>query len=231
MKKILIVSCTARPFNEIYKTDIYTSIKMNEIDADYEILADNKQGLPARYNEFIAEMYKDKYEFIVFAHDDLYIDEFGQSLKLKLFRAFDELKYGIIGIAGGINPRIQFPALWHIMCNREDQRGQAAHPVSNKGEIFTTSFGHTPSRVVIADGCFLAVHLPTVLAAKWKFNENYTFHHYDLSSCIDAHKKGIKIGVYPIHVIHSSPGLVEGVDHKPWKDSNDKFLAEYNVKA
>jgi hypothetical protein len=47
-----------------------------------------------------------------------------------------------------------------------------------------------------------------------------------MASCIDANRKGLKIGVYPIHVIHQSPGLLS-VEDKLWKTSNEKFLQEY----
>jgi hypothetical protein len=89
-----------------------------------------------------------------------------------------------------------------------------------------TAFGPTPSRVALIDGLFMAIHLPSILDKGWRFNENYTFHHYDLASCIDANRKGLKIGVYPIHVIHQSPGLLS-MEDKLWKDSNQKFLQEY----
>jgi hypothetical protein len=76
----------------------------------------------------------------------------------------------------------------------------------------------------------MAVHVPSIMKTSWKFNENYTFHHYDLASCIDANRQRLKIGVAPINVIHSSPGLMS-VNDAIWSKSNDQFLKEYGTGA
>lgn len=225
MKPVLIVSCTQQSNQE--DTQLWKSWNEFTDKHDYytiEFIANNTKGLSECYNKFITTNNAEKYDFIVFVHDDMFIDD----LKLidKLYKAHNELGYDIIGIAGGINPEIRYPALWHLMCTKNHHRGQASHP-SGKGQIYTTAFGPTPSRVVIADGCLLAIHLPTAIKMNWKFNENYKFHHYDISSCIDAHLKGMKVGVYPIHTIHSSPGL-DSLEDKNWYNSNNLFLKEYS---
>ncbi len=40
--------------------------------------------------------------------------------------------------------------------------------------------------------------------------------------------KKLKIGVYPINVIHRSPGLLS-VENPVWKSSNETFIKEYGV--
>ena len=89
-----------------------------------------------------------------------------------------------------------------------------------------TSFGPTPSRVVLVDGLFMAVSLKSALDSDWKFNESFTFHHYDLSSCLDANAKGLKIGVSPINVIHGSPGL-RSINETKFIQSEKIFLETY----
>lgn len=230
-KPVLIISATKVSNDKEHHTDLHNSytkmyIQTEDVNVDINMVTSNTDGLSKTYNKFLIEYYAKFYDFIVFTHDDVYIDDL--NLACKLYDAHNRLQYDLIGVAGGIDPAIKHPALWHIMSERHNQRGAVAHPCG-PDQIYTTVFGPTPSRVVIIDGCFMAVHLPTALQKGWKFNENYEFHHYDISSSIDAHRLGMKVGVYPINIIHSSPGLVGGLNEPVWKASNEKFLKEYGV--
>jgi hypothetical protein len=224
--KVIIVSCTRKLKEEANTLPLFRSWKdgLNTPNYKLDISWENTDGLPVVYNRKLQE-YKDSgAEFMVCVHDDVYIDD----LKLyeKLQTANTKLGYNIIGLAGGLNPRLKDPALWHVMTDRNQQRGEVAHPAGNTNQTMTTPFGPTPSRVAIIDGLFMAVHIDTVAKTNWKFNENYKFHHYDLASSIDANRAQLKIGVYPIHVIHSSPGLLS-IHDKGWAKSNQDFLQEY----
>jgi len=223
--KVIIVSCTRKLEIEANSLPLYRSWKdgLNTPTYKLDITWENTDGMPKVYNRKIEEYKNSGAEFVVCVHDDVYIDDLKLYEKLKMGYS---LGYNIIGLAGGLNPRLTNPALWHIMTERNQQRGEVSHPAGSQNQTMTTAFGPTPSRVAIADGLFLGIHLESVSKTKWKFNENYTFHHYDISSCIDANREKLKIGVYPIHVIHSSPGLLS-VHEKAWADSNELFLKEY----
>lgn len=191
--------------------------------ADLDIVWENSEGLSKVYNRKMKQHAGGGVEFIVFVHDDVYIDD----LKLveKLSIAHNSLGYDIIGVAGSAGLKVAYPSLWHLMSDPKDRRGFVSH-FAAPGQIICSSYGGTPSRVVAADGLFLGVHLPTALERGWKFNESYEFHHYDVSSCLDAVRLGLKVGVYPIHLIHDSPGL-ESLSNPQWNASNQKFLSEY----
>lgn len=223
--KVALVSCTRKLQEEANSLPLYRSWKdgLNTPNYKLDIVWNNEDGMPTVYNRKLQEYKNTDVEFVVCVHDDVYIDDLKLYEKLKQANA---LGYSLIGLAGGLNPRLINPALWHIMVERNQQRGEVAHPAGNNNQTMTTSFGPTPSRVAIMDGLFIAVHMPSVTKTDWKFNENYSFHHYDISSCIDANRKGLKLGVYPIHVIHSSPGLLS-IHDKMWAASNEKFLEEY----
>ena len=114
------------------------------------------------------------------------------------------------------------------MAKKEHRRGFIHHSVGGM-QTEATNFGPTPAEVIILDGVFIAIHLPSILASGWRFNENYRFHHYDMASCLEAFKLGLKMGVFPIHLIHLSQGL-DSFSDKAWRESNDLFLAEYGPK-
>jgi glycosyltransferase involved in cell wall biosynthesis len=202
-----------KSFNEILNTTCHL-----------RLIRGNSRGLSACYNGAIECTPAD---WLVFVHDDVYIDD--SRLTHKLDEAYNKHGFDIVGLAGCLNPTIKPHNLWHIMAERKDLRGQVAHPAGAPGQIMTTPFGPTPSRVTLIDGLFMAVRTESIKNTNWKFNENYTFHHYDLSSCIDANQAKLKIGVYPIHVVHSSPGL-KSLEDTTWKNSNERFLKEYNAR-
>jgi len=224
--KVVIVSCTRKLREEAKTLPLYRSWTdgLNTPNYKLDITWENTEGMPVVYNRKIQEYKNTDVEFLVCAHDDVYIDDLKLYEKLQLSK--EKLGYDIVGLAGGLNPRLTNPALWHVMTDRNQQRGEVAHPAGNNNQTMTTAFGPTPARVAIVDGLFLAIHLPSISKTNWKFNENYTFHHYDISSCIDANRAKLRIGVYPIHVIHSSPGLLS-IHDEAWSKSNEKFLKEY----
>ena len=209
---------------DIKSTPYYKSVAKLGIKVYMAFNEHNTQGLSKRYNDFL-EKCKDKYEYIVFVHDDVYIDDLAICEKLeKAHEQFD-----IVGLAGGINPKIQKPALWHLMCggfHSGNLRGAVAHPAGSN-EIAMTSFGITPCRVAVLDGLFLSIKTSSIKNTNWKFNENYTFHHYDIASSLDANNMKLKLGVAPIWAIHSSPGLLD-INNKLFVDSEERFIREYS---
>lgn len=223
MKKILVVSCTQRSRQEQKQLKIYESAKLLKGEVKLKIHYNNTRSLSSVYNEYINSRTLRDHDIALFVHDDVYIDDL--KLRGKLYSAAS--MFDIIGLAGCDKPVVKKPVLWHLMSDRSNWRGFVAHPVqSNDDMLSVTSFGPTPSRVCIIDGLFMAVNLRSVIDADWKFNENFSFHHYDISSCLDANKKRLKIGVTPIHVIHDSPGLLSTEDPL-WRASEEKFLELY----
>lgn len=217
----LIVSCTKQSDKE--KTLLYQSIK--SLDYDYAFCCNNTTGLSKMYNRFLTkDYYNNEYKYVIFVHDDVWIDDAQISSKLNE-AMHGESKFDIVGLAGTRNPQIKHPALWHIMGERKDHRGYAGHIFGNHKVM--TGFGPTPDRVTIIDGLFVAVNVERALETGWKWNENFDFHHYDISSCIDANAKGMRIGVWPINVFHASPGLAS-LEDVAWSKSNEKFLQLYS---
>jgi len=111
--KIAFYFCTRS--KEPKKTLAYRSLEdiKNNSQNNFEILysADNTAGLSINYNNTIAK-YQDDFDYIIFLHDDVYVDDF--NICNKLIKAHKQ--YDIVGLAGGINPVLQEPVLWHLMC-------------------------------------------------------------------------------------------------------------------
>lgn len=226
--KVVIVSCTQKGPNQHSEVLLYQSFESGGMSrfAKLDMVWENTEGLSAVYNRKISEYANSGVDFLVFVHDDVYIDDLKLEDKLNMARF--NLGFQIIGVAGAVALKIEFPALWHIMTGKNEGRGFVHHSVGGP-QTAVVNFGPTPSEVLVMDGLFMAIHLPSILASRWRFNEAYRFHHYDLASCLDAAKHGVKMGVFPIHLIHLSKGLAS-VEDKVWRESNDRFLAAYAPK-
>lgn len=223
MKPILIVCCTKGKKAE---TKLYKSLSMlSKQEVKLVFHENNTTGLPSIYNQYINHKTLKKHDIVCFIHDDVYVDDL--RLKGKLYNCLPS--FDIVGLAGCLKPILRPPILWHRMSTRENQRGYVMHSLKTAHDepgVMCSSFGYTPSRVVMIDGLFMAVNIKRAVQVEWKFNEAFTFHHYDIASCLDANKKQLRIGVTPINVIHDSPGL-RSLDDIKFKQSEQKFLELY----
>jgi hypothetical protein len=182
------------------------------------VIYENKEGLPKVYNKFLTE--ENRIKRLIFVHDDVIIEDLFWKEKLTL--AFE--KYDIVGLAGSKKCDLSSPVTaWHMMCNREDLVGEVAH--SHEKKIWTTIFGPTESRALILDGLFIAVDVKKLLDTNTKFDENFNFHHYDITFCLSANKNKLKMGVYPLRVVHF--GLGDSMNSKEWSESSEKFKSLY----
>lgn len=182
-----------------------------------KIIFENNTGLPALYNSFINEENKD--QRIVFVHDDVLIEDI--FLEEKLDIAFE--KYDIVGLAGSKKCDLSKPPAWHLMSEREHHVGEVAH--SHQKKIWTTVFGPTDSRALVLDGLFIAVNVQKLLETNTRFDENFDFHHYDITFCLKANQNKLKMGVYPIKVVHF--GLGDSMNTPQWHQSAEKFKKLY----
>ena len=209
--------------NRARDTILYNTSKfLTDIKIHIEENNNGVKGLSQYYNECLKE-FKEK-DFIVFVHDDVHIQNIDIQYQIKLGLS----KFDVIGVAGCLNPKIIEKNLWHWMCeDKSNWRGIAGHP--HDGESFyVTSFGPTPARVAVLDGVFLAMKPKKILDAGIKFDEQFTFHHYDIDFSLQCNKNKVKLGVWPILINHNSPGLRDF--NNVWTDSNNKFINKWKNK-
>jgi hypothetical protein len=76
------------------------------------------------------------------------------------------------------------------------------------------------------DGLFIAVNVDRLLDTNTRFDEDFDFHHYDISFCLIANKNKLKIGVYPIRVVHF--GLGDSMMSPEWSKSQVVFKNKYS---
>jgi len=185
-----------------------------------EILYKNTTvGLSKYYNNIIETRYND-FETIILCHHDVSLEYVNLN---SVNQGLNE--YDVLGVAGGLNPKIIEKNLWHWMMPKEDYRGIAGHTLNEK-QLFLTSFGPTPSRVTVLDGVFLAFNPKKIFSSKARFDEKFLWHHYDIDFSLTCNKHKLKLGVWPIIVNHQSPGLRD-LNDKGWNESNEYFKKKW----
>lgn len=226
--RVLVVSATAKEEKDRHQLLLFRSFQSvlgaGKGSVDLDITYANRKGLPAVYNGKLREYADSGYEFIIFCHDDVYIDD--ANLAAKLTRARNAFGAELIGVAGASNPTISSPTLWHRMCAKETWRGAVQHPSSDGAGFSTSAYGKSPSPVDLLDGLLLAVHTESAIRTGWRFNPAFRFHHYDLAGCMDAKRLGMQLVVFPLNIVHVSPGLADLRDPE-WLRSDAEFLKQY----
>ena len=86
MKKILVITCTKSLGD---KCQLTKSLKHMQSDVELVIVSNNTDGLSEVYNRYINHDTLKDHDIILFAHDDVYIDDL--KLKPKLYEAINVL--------------------------------------------------------------------------------------------------------------------------------------------
>jgi hypothetical protein len=229
MKQVLLVTATkTKTLQEFQQRPIAQSLKIlcdkryDKLEFDFEVVKDNSTGLSEVYNRYLTESNKDK--ILLFVHDDVEIHD------LNLVEKLNESPWDITGLAGISEYKLQDKNLWHLGGPREKMSGSVTHPLAfqngNQIEVdnskrLSTLFGPWPQRCLVLDALFLSIDVEKALNAGFNFDERHKFHHWDIASCLIANEKKLKMGTYPIFVVHH--GLGNSYLSQDWEESNEIF--------
>jgi GT2 family glycosyltransferase len=236
MHHTVFVVPTPKSYEEFKNSEPYNTLENIIPDEDHtfeiEILNDNKKGISELYNDFLS-VYAEElhYTNVVFLHDDVEIHD--RFILKKLKKAHE--RYNVVGLAGATSQDYtssSFTPAWHLsMKDRKDGRGFVSHTIPKDvggypfPYINSSYFGPSPSEVVFVDGLFVSFDMEAWRKNPIKFEEKYTFHHYDMSLCAELKKNGFSIGVWPIYVIHY--GLGEFQNDPLWHKLATEFKQQY----
>lgn len=189
----------------------------HDIDDFLHTIFNNRRGLAKVYNECLDLAIKEKFDYVMFIHDDVHLEHDPRPKLEKLFQQYD-----IVGVAGCSKAEIKSPALWHIM-GQGHLHGAVAHGNADRKNM--TSFGAYPHRVVMIDGVFMAFNRKAIETVRFDEECPSKWHYYDILACHDGLNKGLKIGVGGVMITHESPGLQEFTDD--WKAGEKYYLEKY----
>lgn len=185
--------------------------------------AENRTGLPVLYNRAIAQA-ADQPALLVFVHDDVMFCDFHWALRLREgLERFD-----VIGLAGN-RRRLPGQPAWAFVDERLtwDDRAQLSGVVGH-GSVFpppnVSVFGSPGVEVRLLDGLLLAAHSATLLAHGLRFDERFDFHFYDMDFCRSAEQCGVRMGTWPLAVVHGSGGNFRSPG---WKAGLERYRAKW----
>ena len=74
------------------------------------------------------------------------------------------------------------------------------------------------------DGLFLAADSEVLNRAGVRFDEQFAFHFYDMDFCRQVEQKGLRMGTWPIAVVHESGG---NFSSPGWREGYARYLQKY----
>jgi GT2 family glycosyltransferase len=192
-------------------------------EVEVRLFPRNEQGLPAVYNAAIAESARNDV-ILLFVHDDIHLCDFHWAERLReALSAFD-----IVGLAGN-RRRVPRQPGWRFIDERltSDSRDNLSGKVGHgSGYPATSISAWSPSgqHVKLLDGLFLAARSSTLESKGLRFDERFEFHFYDLDFCRQAEQAGLRMGTWPISVIHESAGRFAG---DGWQRGYERYLDKW----
>lgn len=227
MKDILLVSATRKTAAE-FEESSPLSASINKLQerskrVTSQIVYQNREGLSGVYNRFLTPGHSKN--LIVFVHDDVSIEDL--FFLEKLDRAFES--FDVIGLAGNQRPDAKHPSWFDP---HRPLSGFVVHPNPDQSTaleqqtLIVSSYGPTPVPCPLLDGCFLAVNTEKVLEAGCRFDEQFAFHFYDLDFCRTCSQGGLRLGTWPLWVVHQSGGTFGSPD---WQRAAERFQRKWKA--
>ena len=192
-------------------------------EVEVRLFPSNRQGLPVVYNTAISESSRDDV-ILLFVHDDIHLCDFHWAERLQEgLSAFD-----VVGVAGN-RRRIPRQPGWRFIDekltsdSRDNLSGMVGHG-SGYPAARVSAWSSSGQNVKLLDGLFLAARSGTLLSKDLRFDERFDFHFYDLDFCRQAEQAGLRMGTWPIAVIHESVGEFAG---DGWQRGYESYLEKW----
>lgn len=232
-KVVRVVVATQKSTSEYFKTSsgkhLQKIIDISDGLVESEIVETNVVGLSTVYNRSLTQDNDNK--IVCFIHDD--VELWDSNFYTKLVEGHKMAP--ILGVAGATRLKIpitmQEPTAWHLMGRVKDaynkytthHSGAVYHRVPQG--TFATSFGLVPQNCQLIDGLLISVDVGKANENGLRFDEDFLFHHYDLSFCVQAKMRKMDIRTVDVAVLHNSIG--DSLQTSEWKQSHELFVNKY----
>jgi len=191
--------------------------------ATLRLFPSNVDGLPQVYNRVLRESVGNP-AILVFIHDDVHLVDFFWPQRL-----VDGLnKFDVIGLVGNRRRATRQPG-WMFVDDKqtpdaaENFSGVVAHGGGWPPRTINY-YGPSCLEVKIIDGLMMAAHSETLLSRGIDFDERFDFDFYDLDFCRRAEEKGLRMGTWPIQVVHESVG---DFDSARWRRGYERYFDKW----
>jgi GT2 family glycosyltransferase len=227
MKPIRLVCATRVAYEDFeHKTALGRSLSLTRYYRPPQLVLfdNNTDGLSTIYNLAIEQARNDP-AILVFVHDDVHLNDF-----FWIDRIREALqKFDIAGVAGNTR-RLPHQPAW-FFADPEFTRETSEHlsGVVGHGDGFPCKhlciYGPVGRECKLLDGVLLAVDSERLHSTQLSFDEQFTFHFYDMDFCRQAEGKGLSMGTFPMSLIHESAG---SFNSPQWQDAYRRYLDKYS---
>jgi hypothetical protein len=187
---------------------------------------ENKVGLSTLYNQAIEEAAQSPC-ILVFMHEYLEILDFfwGDRIR-KGLQAFD-----IVGLAGNTR-RSPLQPSWYFREIKDDHvtadepeflSGAVGHFDEENGNPLISHYGEIERKCKLLDGLLVAAESETLIKSNTRFDDQFSFHFYDMDFCRSAEVNGLSMGTIGLAVNHKSMGSYD----QTWLDANDRYISKW----
>ncbi len=188
------------------------------------IVYENRRGLSLVYNLAIEQAQSN--DILVFLHDDAWLmSEEGVKDILRGLRRYD-----VVGVAGNTRRTPAQPA-WHLkkeaggkmVWDHPHLSGAVRHGTISNNQL--SQFGPWPADCELLDGVMLVARADVLKRSGLRFDERFDFHFYDLDFSRSARALGLKVGTWPIQLLHESAG---NFGDPSWLANYDRYLEKWH---
>lgn len=209
-------------------------LRPRELAIRFENTGESALGLSTVFNRAIESASPST--IVLSVHDDVYLHD--------LF-LYERLKEGlrtanVIGLAGSLDSDLSQPS-WGLGFEGDDFRpvgwqrgpglvlsGAVSHSAEPLGAgppaLALSHYGPVPHEVHLLDGLFLAFRAGDVQSAEVRFDEELSWHLYDLDFCRQATRAGLRLSTAATLVTHASGG---NFGTASWKAAARRYLQKW----
>lgn len=229
-RKIRFV-CATRASKETFFTATALGRSMTVLKAvrpvEMRVFPSNTFGLPVVYNRAIDEAADDP-AVLIFIHDDVFVCDFFWADKVEAGLA----RFDLIGLAGN-RRRVPGQPGWAFTGRKADGKftwdaRENLSGVVGHGDGFPcrnlSVYGPPGQECRLLDGVMLAADSAVLRAKNLRFDPRFRFHFYDLDFCRQAELSGLRMGTWPMTLVHQSGG---SFGTESWNAGYQAYLEKY----
>ncbi|WP_158244193.1 glycosyltransferase [Trinickia dabaoshanensis] len=199
------------------------TVQRNTQPPELLLFDNNSTGLPTLYNAAIDQAASSPV-ILVFVHDDVWIaDHFWMTRIREALAQFD-----VVGLAGNRRRSPMQPGWAFETPDFKWDRPEYLSGTVGHGKGFPCTeisyFGPSGVECKLLDGLMLVADSERLIESGVRFDEQFEFHFYDMDLCRQAELKGLKMGTWPISVVHESAGAF---NTPPWRAGYERYLRKY----
>ncbi|WP_081715999.1 tetratricopeptide repeat protein [Paraburkholderia mimosarum] len=215
--------CTREQFSN--ETALGRSLKLyaHLPNVELQLFDNNTRGLSSIYNTAIEEA-KQRPAILVFVHDDVWLNDFFWTERIRESLAHFE----VVGLAGNLRRVPRQPAWAFSTPDLQWDEPKYLSGTVGHGKGFpcniASTFGPSGQECKLLDGLLLIADSDMLVQSGLRFDEQFKFHFYDMDFCRQAELKGLRMGTWPLSVVHESGGAFGSPG---WREGYASYLGKY----